>query len=65
MSVFRIIGLKILGRVNTYIFLIIFFSGKNIILCVLKAISPLKMLKIIFLPENLEKKNLGFTSKFR
>ena len=35
--VFRVTGLKILGRVGTHIFLII-FSGKNIILCILKGI---------------------------
>ena len=34
------------------------------ILCILKAILPFKMHKIIFFSENL-KKNLGFTSKFR
>ena len=37
-----------------------FFLEKNIILC----ISPFKMHKIIFSPENL-KKILGFTSRFR
>ena len=34
------------------------------ILYILKGISPFKMHKIIFFPENL-KKILGFTSKFR
>ena len=63
-SVFRVTGLKNLGRVGTHIFLMIFFSRKNIILYILKGISPFKMHKIIFFPENL-KKNLGFTSKFR
>ena len=29
-SMFRLMGLKILGRVGTHIFLIIFFSGKMI-----------------------------------
>ena len=29
MSVFRVIGLKNLGRVGTHIFLIVFFSGKK------------------------------------
>ena len=57
-SVFRITGLKIVGRVVTYIFLIIFQKKKRNILCILK------MHKIIFFPENL-KKILGFTSKFR
>ena len=49
---------------HTYFFLTIFFLEKNIILCILKGISPFKMHKIIFFPENL-KKFLGFTSKFR
>ena len=63
-SVFQVTGLKILGRVGTYIFLSIFLSEKNTILCILKGILPFKMNKIIFFPENL-KRNLGFTSKFR
>ena len=47
--VFRVTGLKILGRVGTHIiFLVIFFSGKNIILCILKGILPFKRHKIIF-----------------
>ena len=46
-------GLKILGRVGTYIILIIFFFWKkNIILYILKGIWPFKMHKIIFFPEN-------------
>ena len=48
-SVLRVVGLQILGRVGTYIF----FSGKNIILCLLKGISPFKMHKIPFFPEKL------------
>ena len=36
-------GSEILGRVGTHIFFLIFFSGKNIILCILKGISPFKM----------------------
>ena len=48
-SVFWVMGLKILHRVGTHI------SGKNIILCILKG---------YFFPESL-KKVLGFTSKFR
>ena len=56
-------GLKILGRVGKYIFLL-FFPEKNVILCILKGILPYKMLKMIFSQKNL-KKNLGFTSKFR
>ena len=35
-SVFRVTGIKILGRVGTHIFLIIFFLEKNINLCILK-----------------------------
>ena len=55
-SVFRVTGLKILGRVGTHIFFhCFFFSGKNIILCILKGISPFKMHKIIYFPENLKK----------
>ena len=62
-SVLRVTGLKILGRVGTHIFLINFFSGKKIIiLCIFKGILPFKMHKIIFFQENL-KKILGFTSK--
>ena len=52
---FRVIGQKILGRVGTYIFFNFFFPGKNIILCILKGISPFKMHKMIFFPENLKK----------
>ena len=59
-SVFRVTGLKILGRVATHIFLL----EKNIILCILKGISPFKMHKILFFLEYLEK-ILGFTSKSR
>ena len=51
------------GR-HTYFFNYFFFLETNIILCILKGISPFKMHKIIFFPENL-KKNLGFTSKLR
>ena len=47
-SVFPVAGLKILGRVGTHIFLIFFFQEKNIILCILKDISPFKMHNIIF-----------------
>ena len=44
------------GRVGTPIlfFFLIFFSGKNIILCILKGISPFKMNKILFFPEKLK-----------
>ena len=55
-SVFRVMGLTILGRVGSYFFLLIFFFGKkNIILCILKRISPFKRHKIISFPENLKK----------
>ena len=48
-SVFRVPCLKVLGRVCTHKkILIIFFLEKNIILCILKGISPFKMHKIIF-----------------
>ena len=50
LSVFQITGAKILGRVGSRI-----FSGKKIIVCILKGISPFKMHKIIFFPENLKK----------
>ena len=53
-SVFRVTGLKILGRVGTHIFFSYFFL--DFFLC----ISPLKMYKILFFLKNLEK-NLGFT----
>ena len=36
---FRVAGLKILGRVSTHIFDNYFLSGKNIILCNLKGIA--------------------------
>ena len=66
-SVFQFTGLKVLGRVGTHIFFSIFSSGKNInnfIHFERHFISPFKMHKIIFFPENL-KKILGFTCKFR
>ena len=66
MSVFQVTGLKILGRVGTHIFfLMFFFSGKKpIILSILEGILPFKMHKIIFFfPENL-KKILGFANSF-
>ena len=63
-SVFRVTGLKILGRVGTHIFFIIFFLEIKIILCIWKGISSFKMHQIIFFPEKPEK-NRGFTSKFR
>ena len=62
-SVFRVMGRKILGRVGAHIFFN-FFSEYNISLCILKGISPFKMHKIIFFSENL-KIILGFTRKFR
>ena len=51
--------------VGTHNFFIIFFSGKNYIVCILKGISPFKMHKIIYFPENLKKVYLDFISKFR
>ena len=53
---FRVTGQKNVGRVGT---LILFSGKKNIILCILKGISPFKMHKIIFFSENLNK-ILGF-----
>ena len=53
---FRVTGLKILGKVGSFFFLIL-------ILCILKGICPFKMHKIIFFQEIL-KKILDFTSKF-
>ena len=58
MSVCRVTGLKILDRVGTHI-----FSGKDIIFCISKGISPIKMHIKIFLTEN--RKNIGFSSMFR
>ena len=62
-SLFRVMGLKILGRVGTHIFFIL-FCRKNIILCILKGILPFKMHKNIFFSDNM-KKILGFTSEVR
>ena len=45
-----------------YYFIIYFFLEKILILCILKGISPFKMHKIIFFPENLKK--IQFPSKF-
>ena len=46
-SVFRVMGLKILGRVGTHFFNYFFFLEKIIILCILKCILkdilPFKM----------------------
>ena len=47
-SVFRVTGLKIFGRIGTHIFFNYFFSGKYMILCILKDILPFKRYKIIF-----------------
>ena len=47
-SVFRVTGLKILGRVGTHIFFKFFFWNKNTILSILKGEMPFKMHKIIF-----------------
>ena len=65
-SVFWVTGLKILGRVGTHLFFLnIFFSGKNIVLRILKGFLPFKMHKIIHLFLQKTGKNLGFSSKFR
>ena len=42
--------LNIIDWVGTHFFKIIFFMGKNIILCILKGILPFKMHKIIYFP---------------
>ena len=65
-SVFRATGLKILGRVGSHIFLNYSYSEKknDIILCILKGISPFKMYKNIFFPQK-TRFFLGFTSKYR
>ena len=57
-SVFRVTGLKILGKVGTLI-LLYFFLGKTIILCILKGILPFKMYKIIYFSRK-PKKNPRF-----
>ena len=41
-SVFRVTGLKILGRVGTHIFLKYFLLKKKIFFCILKGNSPFK-----------------------
>ena len=47
-SVFRVMGLKSLGRVCSHIFFkYFFFLEKNTNLCILKGISPFKLHKII------------------
>ena len=48
-SVFRVTGLKILGRVGTHFF----FREENIFLFILKGILLSKCIKKIFFPENL------------
>ena len=53
-SVFPVTGPKILGRVGTLSFSIIFFLEKNKNLCILKGSLPFKMHKIIYFPENLK-----------
>ena len=63
-SVFRVTGLKILGRVGTHVFFFFFLNFFFIILCILKGEMPFKMHKINFSPENM-KKILGFSSKYR
>ena len=46
-SLFQVTSLKFLGRVGTHIFFI-FFSDKNIILCILKGNSPFNIIIDIF-----------------
>ena len=53
-SVCQVTGPKVLRRVGTHIFLILFFLKKKIILCILKGISPFKMHNLFF-PETLKK----------
>ena len=59
---FQVGGLKILGSVETHIFLIISFSGRNIILYILKGICLSKCIKL-----HLSRKSgkIGFNSIFR
>ena len=57
-SVFRVTGLKILGRVGTHIFFNYFFSGKNIILCILKGIRRSKCIKLYIFQESFQEKNI-------
>ena len=48
-SVFLVMGLKILGRVGTHFFNYCFILEK--ILCILKGISPFEMHKLYFSPK--------------
>ena len=59
-SVFWVTGLKRLSRVDTHIFLILIHLKKNIVLCILKGISPFEMQKIIYSSTHFlsEKKNI-------
>ena len=41
--VFRVTGLKILARVGTHICFLFFFSGKNIIFCILRPFKSMKL----------------------
>ena len=54
-SVFRVTGLKILGRVGTQVFFKLNWGGGVIILCILKGISPFKMHNIIIVSRKPEK----------
>ena len=62
---FLVTGLKILVRLGTHNFFVFFFFFflKNIMLCILKGISPFKMHEMIYFSRKPEK-ILGFTSKF-
>ena len=46
-SVIRVTGLKILGRVGTHIFSLFFFLEKNTILCILKGIAQVSIILCI------------------
>ena len=54
-SVFRVTGLKILGRFTALIFIFIYFFLEERILCILKGSSPFKMHKIIYFSRKPEK----------
>ena len=60
---FRVRGLKILGRVGIHIFF--FWKKTHIILCILKGILLLKCIKLYYFFLESLKKILGFTSKIR
>ena len=63
-SVFQVMGLKILGRVGTPFFNLFSFFRKKYIILLNKAKCLSKCIKLYFFLENL-KQILGFTNKFR